>query len=459
MEEMLLEEAVKVYNDLVSQHKESAQEINEIMSKRMRESKLSYGDRLICAYLRPKFVTRGQLTLIKNVNVVLQRALIKLKEALFKVPGLYDEIGLTEAEARLTDIYPGYDRLSITSRWDSFFTAVSLKFVELNAEAPAGIAYSDRMTSVMMENPIIKEFSKKYIVYRFGTSGSLLAALLHGYYDFLRNVDTKKMSSLPRIAIVDWRDVPTWTEFELFEEFFESQGFKTVLCDPRELEYTNGRLRYKGLGIDLVYRRLLTNELLAKIDELQPLIQAYKDHAVCVINSFRAKLIHKKSLFALLTDERFQRIFSDEERFVIHTHVPWTRRIQERKTVFAGRQIDLIPFIREHKNSLVIKPNDEYGGKGVTLGWNVDQTTWDHVIKTALNGEYFVVQERTPIPVEEFPRFENNQLTFEELIVDFDPYTFEDEVSGILTRLSGASGLSNVTAGGGAVPTFVIEDR
>ena len=45
-----------------------------------------------------------------------------------------------------------------------------------------------------------------------------------------------------------------------------------------------------------------------------------------------------------------------------------------------------------------------------------------------------------------------------DMLVDFAPYLFRGRVAGFLTRLS-ASGLANVTSGGGQVPSFVVEDR
>jgi hypothetical protein len=41
------------------------------------------------------------------------------------------------------------------------------------------------------------------------------------------------------------------------------------------------------------------------------------------------------------------------------------------------------------------------------------------------------------------------------MLVDTAPYLFRGRVSGYLTRLS-ATGLANVTSGGGQVPAFVI---
>ena len=42
------------------------------------------------------------------------------------------------------------------------------------------------------------------------------------------------------------------------------------------------------------------------------------------------------------------------------------------------------------------------------------------------------------------------------LSVDLDPFVFFGEIEGLLTRLS-ATALCNVTAGGGGVPTFILD--
>ena len=42
-----------------------------------------------------------------------------------------------------------------------------------------------------------------------------------------------------------------------------------------------------------------------------------------------------------------------------------------------------------------------------------------------------------------------------DMLVDFAPYLFRGRMSGYLTRLS-ATGLANVTSGGGQVPAFVV---
>ena len=51
-------------------------------------------------------------------------------------------------------------------------------------------------------------------------------------------------------------------------------------------------------------------------------------------------------------------------------HIPWTRKFREEKTVTIGEEIDLVEWTRANANKLVLKPNDDYGGHGIYIGWN-----------------------------------------------------------------------------------------
>ncbi|HEV7126233.1 MAG TPA: hypothetical protein VGN32_02190, partial [Ktedonobacterales bacterium] len=174
---------------------------------------------------------------------------------------------------------------------------------------------------------------------------------------------------------------------------------------------------------------------------------------------FRCKILHKKASLAVLSDERNAGLFSASERQAIAAHVPWTRLVEQRHTTFGGQAIDLVPFMLEHREHLVLKANDEYGGKGIYLGWQTDAAGWERAIHTAL-AEPFIVQDRVAIPSESYPSLVDGRLQLLDRIMDTAPFVFYgDFVEGCLTRLS-TDALVNVTAGGGStVPTFVIEPR
>jgi uncharacterized circularly permuted ATP-grasp superfamily protein len=178
-----------------------------------------------------------------------------------------------------------------------------------------------------------------------------------------------------------------------------------------------------------------------------------------MVNPFRCKILHKKASLAVLSDERNHDLFHPSERWIIRELVPWTRVVEERRTEFGGASIDLVPWIRDHRDRLVLKPNDDYGGTGIVLGWEVDDSAWEAGLARAL-AEPYIVQERIGLPSESFPSFADGDLVFADRIVDTAPFVFDGRyVDGCLTRVSTAS-LVNVTAGGGStVPTFVVEAR
>jgi hypothetical protein len=201
---------------------------------------------------------------------------------------------------------------------------------------------------------------------------------------------------------------------------------------------------------------------------VRPLLDAVRDHAVVIVNPFRCKPIHKKAIFAVLTDDGLQGLFTDDERKAIRAHVPWTRRVTEGRTTRSGEEIDLPRFILANRERLVMKPNDEYGGKGVFIGWEAGEAEWAQALETALASSY-VVQDRVAVLRQEFPEIVTGEgrtgepeagasLRFRDFVVDLDPYVFDGEVEGFLTRLS-ATSLANVTSGGGQVPSFLVAPR
>ena len=279
------------------------------------------------------------------------------------------------------------------------------------------------------------------------------------YWIRIRSFLGRTPDSVPRIAIVDLKGMPTQKEFELFKEFFESEGYPSIICSPDELEFTGGRLRVGDFQIDIVYKRLLVNEYLPIMREYPALVDAYRAGAICMVNSFRSKLIHKKALFAVLTDQRRAGLFTNDEQEAIRKHVPWTRLVKEGKTDYFGKEIDLLEYIKASRDRLVLKPNDDYGGHGITIGWNTDELRWEEALRSALvNGDY-LAQERVPTARETFPALgDDGSIEFAEQLVDLDPLLFNGKVRSAFTRLSFTE-LANVSSGGGMVPTFIIDEK
>jgi hypothetical protein len=449
------DDAVNYYHELLSDSALATASV-EKLDAGLEASKLIFGGRRLSPYLRPHFVLASDWRQIKRVGETVFRALNKVKDAAVADETILHELGLTDIERDLVRIDPGYSHVSANCRLDSFLTADAYSYVELNGESPAGVAYADSATAIFDSLPVMEKFKERYSLSGFAGRSQMLDVLLRCYEEFLG----RKADKPPTIAIVDLKNLPTQKEFELFKQYFENSGYPAVIASPDELEFSAGRLTFDGTPIDIVYKRLLVNEYLPIMNEAPALLDAYRAGVVCVVNSFQGKIVHKKAIFAVLTDEKYSSLFDDAELTVIHDHVPWTRKVREGKTIHRNNEIDLIEWTRANAGKLVLKPNDDYGGHGIYIGWNASRDEWDDAIGVALANRDYLVQERVKTAKEQFPMLTDDAGHWEmvEQLVDLDPLLFLGKVGQAFTRLS-SSELANVTAGGGMVPTFIIEEK
>jgi uncharacterized circularly permuted ATP-grasp superfamily protein len=432
-----------------------SREFTEHFYAKLKAEKLTFGNRVHCPFLRPFFLSAEDEQRVRTVAEKMAELGERVAAAALEDASLFKQFYLREGEERLARMHAGYGPASTASRLDAFLLPDSLKFAEYNGESPAGSGYAETLSEVFRELPVMKEFAQHFEVHSYPLSAKLLDALIATYLDWGRT--TKR----PQMLITDWREVPTWSEFEILKARFEKMGVPVEIADPRDLVFDGKILSAHGKKIDLVYRRVLINDILARPAECKALVEAYAANAVCVANNFRCKIPHVKAFFAVLTDERNAGIFSFDEREMIRKHVPWTRVVADVQTAHYGEHIELLPFIRRERNTLVLKPSDEYGGSGVTLGWETNEHDWDAAIEKAIapNGGSWIVQERIPIRREVFPWVKpDGEVEFRDMLVDFAPYLFRGKLCGFLTRLS-ATGLANVTSGGGQVPAFRVSPK
>jgi uncharacterized circularly permuted ATP-grasp superfamily protein len=430
------------------------------LAAEMRARRLRFGDRVLCPFLRPFFLDAADEARVKAVVERLWILGERVAQAACEHPSIMSDLALSEDEIRLARIDPGYRTASTAARADAFIQPDSLQFAEYNGESPAGGGYSQGLAKLFDEQPLMARFRERFDARLFTPVERTLDALIESYGEW------GGTASPPRIAIVDWREVPTYSEFEIMRDAFIAAGVPTTICDPRDLQYVgSGLSRTAGLfangeRIDLVYRRVLINDIIAREQDCRALLDAYADRAVCVANTLRCKIPHKKAFFAVLTDPRHTVLFSADEQALIRRHIPWTVLVEERRVTRDGESFDLIPYLRNRRDMLVLKPNDEYGGTGVTLGWETDERAWDAAIERALRerARGWVAQEKIAVRREVFPICDGRSVTMRDMLVDLAPYVFRGRFAGFLTRLS-ATGLANVTSGGGQVPAFVATPR
>jgi uncharacterized circularly permuted ATP-grasp superfamily protein len=437
---------VAEYNRMVQADPRAAAEQGAWLAEAFTRAGVTYEGRPMRTCLRPHLIARAEWDRLRLEGRRLLDAAVRVARAAFEgdASALCAWLGLPEEHARWIALDPGPPDV-LVSRLDAFLTEDGPRFIEVNSDAPAGIGYGDRMAEVFRELRLFQQFAQGRSVTYVPSAPALVRAV---------------QRAMPRhhpgmVAIVDWADVKTRADQEILREAFEAAGVRCRLADPRELLVRHGRLWAGTDPIALVYRRALLGELVARAPDAQALMEAYRERVAVFVNSFRCQLSEDKALFALLSDERHAALLTPDERALVPRVVPWTRKVEERRTVHAGREVDLVPLVLRERPRFVLKPAHGYGGVAVTVGAEVTASAWEAGVRAAIGGAW-VVQERVPIPAEEFPVCEDGRLSFERLNVNANPFYVEGAEAGGVSRASRGT-VINVSAGGGSVPMFVVE--
>jgi uncharacterized circularly permuted ATP-grasp superfamily protein len=447
-----LDEAVGRYQKLLEGDAFKDLAWAEALAERMQAARLTQGGRLICPFLRPNFISRRQYETLVRAAEGLFSAIDRVKQMALGNPGLLARIGLLPAEKMLAAIDPGYPFLAVTSLLDTHLNNGNMHFVEYVADVPVGVAYAEALADLFYDCPPVKEFRKRYTLQKLGGKKHLLSALLKAYKQF----GGKKQ---PNIAILEFRQNFQATEegeHALLRSFFRAEGYQTEIVSPDQLEYRGGVLRRADFTIDVIWRRLKVQEFLLRYDLSHPIVRAYRDGAVCVVNSFRSELAHKKAIFDLLTDEAITASFPAAEKKAIRQYIPWTRVVAAGRTTYQDQTIDLLEFILKNREKLVLKPNDDSGENHSIKGWQTDDAGWDRALKRALRIPY-VVQEKVEATYAPFPLLLYGELEVRQMKVDLHPHAYLGKVQGCSSWLSAANGGFSTVAG--LAPTFILEPK
>lgn len=446
-----LTRAVDRYNALCADPSLVDPKIITAFCDAMRTQGLTFDGSPQCRSLRPAFLSYDRVAELTAAVRTLAGAFLVIERRALADPSVARELGLSADEAALAAVDPGYEGSTAVSRLDTFFDE-RVQVVEYNADSPAGMSYDAGQALLVRDLPVMQRFMDEYYVEHVAADRGLRESLLSVWEEFRRR-RAPKSAAIPTVAIVDLAGAPTTAEFHLVALDFEQHGVRAAVCSPEELTYDGTELRTGGSRVDLVYRRLLVSDFLAHYDLRHPLAAAYRNGAVCVASSFRCKFTHKKMALAMMCDPAKRAWFDPSQHDAIARLVPHTSPVDG----------DTVGHAVEHRTSLVLKPNDDYGGRNVIVGWECDEASWRAAVESAARLGGFVVQSRAAAHYEDFPIFDPDApelgYRIQRLLADCNPFIFRNgEVGGYLTRLSPSS-IVNVARGGQAIPTFVISPR
>jgi Glutathionylspermidine synthase preATP-grasp len=400
--------------------------------------------------LMPHFVSPGQVRRVRRAVESLCRVLDRFCEAYPGDDRLQEELALPAFEDSLVRVAPGYPRPLRICRLDAFLAGDQVKFLEFNADSPAGIGYTD-----VLHEGLRRAIALPRVDGEFDTAYDpmlpLLTATLLDAYRAMRAQRGRvpELPETPRLALVDVPGSPSVPEFRIICAAAAETGIEAIHPTTDQLAYDGSVLRAGGEPIHLVYRRAL-------IDDLSEgdLTAAYRDGAVCLVNPPRARVANNKKLMALLDDPRFADLVEPREAEVIAATIPWTRILRPGKVTYGQWLVDLLDFVSDNRARLVLKPASEYGGHNVALGMETEQADWDRIIGEHADAGDFIVQEYVPVPEEMFPTIEDGHVQMRLKRFNINPFGIGGRYAGMITRISDQA-VINVSAGGGLLPSVV----
>ncbi|MEX2194670.1 MAG: hypothetical protein WD844_05230 [Thermoleophilaceae bacterium] len=397
--------------------------------------------------LMPHFISGAQLKEVRRAVGCLSAVLDRLCDAYPEDARLREELAVPEREDELIRMDAGYPRPLRICRLDAFLSGGDVKFLEFNADSPAGIGYTD-----ILFDGLARAIDLPRVRGEFETSYTpmlpvLIATLLDAYKHFRGGTD---LPERPRLALVDVAGSPSVPEFRIICAAAGDAGVEALHCTLDDLSYDGSVLRAGGEPVQLVYRRALLEDV-----GDGPLLDAARDRRACLVNPFRARVANNKKLFALLEDPRYA---DRDELEVIRRTIPWTRVLRDGRATWGDWVVDLLAFASDNRERLVLKPASDYGGHGVALGVETGQGEWDALIEEHAPRADFVVQEYVPVPQEMFPTVEDGHIQMQLKHFNINPFGIGGRYAGMITRISDRA-VINVSAGGGLLPSVLGKGR
>ncbi len=386
---------------------------DEVLKKRG----IGYKDKALWVVNYPYNPTSEEIRhMAQGVSAVWQGA-ERVTEAFARNERLRDLFGYGPLQTQCILKDPGYRPSIPLGRMDAFVVDGEPRFMEFNTDGTAGWHYASALTALWREHEGLPAASPTL-------DDRLLATILDCYHRW-----SGPRHDAPRVAIVDWDSVGTLPEQRALAAAFCAAGVPASLEDPRNLSLTGGRLQGSAGPIDVVYRRLVSEEAFARAEEIRPFLDAYLSDAACFVGGFRTDPAWSKLLFVVLSDPAYADLFPASLKADLDRYVPWTRALAEGTVEYEGARADLVRLLLDRQDEFIIKPMRSYEGRGLLAGPYCTREAWETGVRKGLQTGGYVVQAFLRPDSTDVPGLGRS-------FVQPGAYVLEGRLAGFLPRIS-----------------------
>ena len=440
-----LKELNNIYSKLIKENLKENIASGEEALRYINSSSARYRGRAIRTLFIPKLFTEKDIEIFQGLVDSLYGIFRKVIEEYYNNEEYRRLFGFSKELEELILRRPLYDSLIPMARIDIFYNEEdkSFKFCEFNTDGSSAMNEDRELNIAIKKTKAYEDFSKEYSLTSFELFDSWVEEFIKIYDTYENKVEN------PHIAIVDFIEKGNPSEFEVFAESFRKKGYTAEICEIRNLKYQEGRLiSPSGKKIDAIYRRAVTTDIMANLQDIKPFIQAVKEEKVCLLGEFKTQLVHNKVLFKLLHQEETQKLLTEEERAFVKSHVPYTVDL---------RNADLTEALSQ-KDQWIIKPEDSYGSKGVFAGVSYTQLEWEELVKEHRQDSYILQEFHNPYRSINIDLFYNPEAKFEKYSNLTGLYVYNGKLKGVFSRASEVEIISS-QHGERTIPTVLVKEK
>ncbi len=421
----------KEYIDLIQSDPEKYFKDYGVTFGRVENSNIKYKGKPVPFLYHPMFFTEKDIENFDYISNMIISISNKVTNHYIKNKEFRKKFGFPKLIEDLIEVDNGYDINVPIGRFDIFYKDLdNFMFCEINTDGSSAMYEDNGIGGFLLDSEGLKDLGEIYELDYF----ELIDSWVEKSIEILNKYDPDE--SKHNVAIVDFVESGTSAEFDEFMKAYKRHGYNCIIVDPRDLTYRDGALYKDDYKIDMVYRRIVTFELIEKAEEIPDFIEAYKNRAFCCVGSIRSQVVHNKIIFKILHDEDSLDLLTEEEREFVNKHIPVTG-------LFEG-DMSIFDMVLNNKDKYIMKPKDMNASQGVFAGRDLSPEEWEKKIRGVWNTHYIYQEFYEPIRRDHIV-FKDGKPKVDSFKSIVGMFIYKEEFAGLYTRIGKNNIISGVT--------------